>query len=510
MTDARTPGADPARGIQPPAASQTPGELLAPQHAGADLEILQGLELAEAFARNGCDGVAALDRDLRVIYGAAALERLWHVTTDELVPLLTELGELPNVRLALAGTPAVSIIRTRGAGYQLAYRPLRQGDAIVGVAVAIRDTARHCDLEQALTETERRFQNMADAAPVLLWMSRPDSLCTFFNQSWLAFTGRTLEQEWGIGWAEGVHSEDLQRCLDTYIDAFNARQVFEMEYRLRRANGEYRWILDRGTPRYSADGTFAGFIGSCVDITEHRVMEQELRAALAVKDRFLGLVSHEMRTPLTVFQLVLERLRTEDSDRLSAAQRELIGRMAGASDRLAQTIESVLQLSRVEGGHLRVDRREVDVGSLIEVIVDELRPSAERKGLVTTVAASRVPPLVSDPELIRLIVSNLVTNAIKFTDAGSVAISLSYRDGHRIEVTDTGRGIESDSQRRIFEPFEQLEPSRKKHNPGVGLGLALVKALSAALGAHVELTSRPGSGSTFAIVFPPPPQVVDG
>jgi signal transduction histidine kinase len=184
--------------------------------------------------------------------------------------------------------------------------------------------------------------------------------------------------------------------------------------------------------------------------------------------------------------------------------------MGRASDRLAQTIESVLQLSRIEGGRLWVDRREVDVGSLIEVIVDELRPSAERKGLITTVAAPRVPPLVSDPELIRLIVSNLVTNAIKFTDAGSVAISLSYRDGHRIEVTDTGRGIESDSQHRIFEPFEQLEPSRKKHNPGVGLGLALVKALSAALGARVELTSRPGSGSTFAIVFPPPPQVVDG
>lgn len=344
----------------------------------------------------------------------------------------------------------------------------------------------------------------------MIWRAGLDANCDYFNDTWLAFTGRTLEQEWGVGWAEGIHFEDLQRCLDTYVDAFNARRVFEMEYRLRRADGEYRWILDRGTPRYSTDGTFAGFIGSCVDITEHRVMEQELRAALAVKERFVGLVSHEMRTPLTALQLVLERLRTEDSDRLSAAQGDLIGRMGRASDRLAQTIESVLQLSRIEGGRLWVDRREVDVGSLIEVIADELRPSAERKGLVATVTAPRVPPLVSDPELIRLIVSNLVTNAIKFTDAGSVAISLSYRDGHRIEVTDTGRGIESDSQHRIFEPFEQLEPSRKKHNPGVGLGLALVKALSSALGARVELTSRPGSGSTFAIVFPPPPQAVDG
>ena len=96
---------------------------------------------------------------------------------------------------------------------------------------------------------------MADASPVLLWMSGTDGLCTFFNQTWLDFTGRTLEEEWGVGWAEGVHFEDFQRCMDTYMDAFNERRVFEMEYRLRRADGEYRWILDRGTPRYTPDGT---------------------------------------------------------------------------------------------------------------------------------------------------------------------------------------------------------------------------------------------------------------
>src|SRR4051812_34225848 len=144
---------------------------------------------------------------------------------------------------------------------------------------------------------------MADASPVLLWMAGRDALCTFFNQTWLRFTGRTLEEEWGVGWAEGVHFEDFQRSMDTYTAAFNKREVFEMEYRLKRADGEYRWILDRGTPRLAQDGTFAGYIGSCVDITDRKKLEISLRQAVRDRDDFLSIATHELRTPLTSLQL---------------------------------------------------------------------------------------------------------------------------------------------------------------------------------------------------------------
>ncbi|HEX9996293.1 MAG TPA: PAS domain S-box protein, partial [Abditibacterium sp.] len=123
-------------------------------------------------------------------------------------------------------------------------------------------------VQNELHESEHRFRTMADTAPVLIWLSGTDGLCFFFNKTWLDFTGRTLEEEFGNGWADGVHPDDLERCLHIYSSHFNARQPFEMEYRLRRFDGEYRWLLDRGAPRWTANGDFAGFIGSCIDITE--------------------------------------------------------------------------------------------------------------------------------------------------------------------------------------------------------------------------------------------------
>ena len=131
--------------------------------------------------------------------------------------------------------------------------------------------------EEAVRESEQRFRLVADTAPVLIWMSGTDKLCTYFNKPWLDFTGRSIEQELGNGWAEGVQPEDLQRCLDTYGQSFDKREKFRMEYRLRRSDGEYRWILDIGVPRFSQDSSFAGYIGIAVDVTERKKAEESLR-----------------------------------------------------------------------------------------------------------------------------------------------------------------------------------------------------------------------------------------
>jgi PAS domain S-box-containing protein len=140
----------------------------------------------------------------------------------------------------------------------------------------VRDITERLNTEEALRASEERFKNMADTAPVMIWMSGPDKGCTYFNRRWLDFTGRTLEQELRDGWAEGVHPDDYDRCLDTYVSAFDRKEPFAMEYRLRRADGQFRWIYDCGTPNIAPSGELMGYIGSCVDIGDHKHAEETL------------------------------------------------------------------------------------------------------------------------------------------------------------------------------------------------------------------------------------------
>jgi len=152
----------------------------------------------------------------------------------------------------------------------------RQGK-VEGFVTLVNDITDRKQAEATLRESEARFRLMADAAPVLIWMSGTDKLCYYFNLPWLNFTGRTIEQERGNGWAEGVHPDDFDRCLDIYVTAFDARQPFKMEYRLKRCDGIYRWIMDEAVPRYGLEGQFLGYIGSCVDIEDHKQAEEALR-----------------------------------------------------------------------------------------------------------------------------------------------------------------------------------------------------------------------------------------
>src|SRR5215471_9166606 len=176
---------------------------------------------------------------------------------------------------------------------------------LIGVAIPLLFLAalieERATGENELRESESRFQIVADAAPVLIWMAGADKLCTFFNKPWLDFTGRSIEQELGNGWVEGVHQDDLERCRQIYTNALDARQPYVMQYRLRRHDGEYRWISDQGVPRYDTNGTFAGYIGSCVDVTkllrqQKALTQYEERVALAAEAAHLGVWEFDSST----------------------------------------------------------------------------------------------------------------------------------------------------------------------------------------------------------------------
>jgi PAS domain S-box-containing protein len=225
-----------------------------------------------------------------------------------------------------------------------------------------RDITLRKHAEEELLESEARFRAMADTAPVMLWLSGPDKLCTFFNKGWLDFTGRKLEQELGNSWVDGVHREDFDRCHDIYGNSFDARQPFTMEYRLRRSDGEYRWVLDSGTPRFAPNGAFLGYIGSCIDITERKRGEEKFRVVLDAAPNAMimvdsgGVISFANGRAATVFgyslseliglsieALIPERFRdrhagyrkgflSQPSSRAMGAGRDLFGRRKDGSE----------------------------------------------------------------------------------------------------------------------------------------------------------------------------------
>ncbi|MEI2579777.1 PAS domain S-box protein [Scytonema sp. PRP1] len=217
-----------------------------------------------------------------------------------------------------------------------------KGELVGIVGISIDITVRKNALA-ALQESEERFRTMADTAPVMIWMAGIDQFCHYFNKGWLEFTGRTVEEELGDGWAELIHPDDLEFCLETYTTAFDARRSFTMEYRLRRFDGEYRWLLDTGTPRFHSDGSFAGYIGSCIDITEQKLtlealQDSEARLLLTLEAARMvtwdwnittnNVVDYNPMEPLCglplgshdhTFEAFLDAVYSEDRDRVLAA-----------------------------------------------------------------------------------------------------------------------------------------------------------------------------------------------
>ncbi len=233
----------------------------------------------------------------------------------------------------------------------------------------------------------------------------------------------------------------------------------------------------------------------------HAHAEQGLRT----KTTFLGLVSHELRTPITALTTNLHLLGRRSTDGSPTERQKVVRRMMTSAQRLANLVESLLEQARIESGRLAMHVEPLELVALARAVVEEAQGYAEGKGLTVQLSSPEdLPPLTSDRRLVRLVLANLVSNALKFTERGTVDVALAHDEGgHSIAVQDSGPGIPCEQRARIFEPFEQLEPLRTKHTPGVGLGLALAREMVTALGGRIELESEVGVGSTFTVVLPP-------
>lgn len=384
------------------------------------------------------------------------------------------------------------------------------------------------------TYAHELFNVMADCAPVFLWMSRLDSLCIFFNKTWLDFTGRTLEQEWGMGWTEGIYFEDYQRCVDTYISHFNDRTLFEMEYRLRRHDGEYRWILDRGVPYYDVNNEFLGFIGSCIDITESKKageiiqkinveLEQRVQARTAelkkseeeliiaktkaedasnLKSLFVSTVSHELRTPMTAVSSALDFIIRGLKGEVPTEMKPLLEIAHRNSFRMLRLINDILDVEKIEAGKFALSKKPQLLLPLIQQALASNNLFAE-KYHTRVVLVDIVPEAKADVDEDRFIqvLDNLLSNAIKFTRSNTEVTVHMYKKNGRIciAVKDRGEGIPPEFAPKIFSQFEQKDS--KRMHVGTGLGLNITKSIITQHQGTIRFETSP-EGTTFFIELP--------
>ena len=372
------------------------------------------------------------------------------------------------------------------------------------VAIVIEQRWR---MEQSLRESEGRFRRMAESAPVLLWMSGTDKLCNFFNRGWLAFTGRSLEQEMGNGWAEGVHADDLAHCLTCYETAFDAREPFEIEYRLRRNDGEYRWVLDIGTPRYAPDGAFAGYIGSAIDITD-RKRSEEMRQALAhtqrlaVMGELTAAIAHEVRQPMSAILLdaqTAEKLAT--NEKLSPGfMREIASGIRINAARVDTVMSRIL-------GYLRKQDpqpKPLDVNAVVHGVLQLVAGDAMRRSVQLRPELGRNLPLVlADRTQLEQVLLNLVVNGMEAMESiAETARQITVRTGApgngsvEVTVSDCGTGIAPDKFPLLFDSFFT---TRKQ---GMGLGLSIAKSIVVAHHGRIWAENNGSSGATFHFTLP--------
>lgn len=372
--------------------------------------------------------------------------------------------------------------------------------------------------QRDLRESESRFRQLADSAPVMIWMSDATGQCSWLNRPWIEFTGQPLEKQTGDGWEQFIHPDDLARCRETFQRHFETRTAFEMDYRLRRHDGIHRWIITRGMPLFSGDSSFLGYMGGCIDIHERKEAEKDSEALLKIeqrarleaertallKDEFLATVSHEMRTPLTAMLGWVQLLRsgTLSGDTVPQAL-ETIERNARAQ---AKLIDDLLDMSRILSGRLRLDVQQVQPEEIVEAAVSAAEPAATAKKIrLVSDLDPLTGPIVGDPTRLQQIIWNLLNNAIKFTpSSGSVTVKLKRMDfALEISVTDTGEGITPEFLPHVFDRFRQQDASTVRRHQGLGLGLAIVKQLVELHGGSVEARSEGiGQGSTFVVHLP--------
>ncbi len=437
---------------------------------------------------------------------------------EELGSIFQELEEGRKIE------PLETIRRRKDGGFLdvlLTVSPLRNSAGMLtGVSSIERDITERKKAQLAIEESERRFRTMADTAPVMIWVSGADGLYSFFNKAWMVFTGKSMDAELGNGWRKGIHPDDLSRCTQTYLKAFEARERFTLDYRLKCADGVYRWVLDTGVPRFSSDGYFGGFIGSCIDITDRKMAEEVLKrdkdslvelvderskeliktqkelkqfSRLADIGTLAATVAHELRNPLGVIHLAAYNLKKEKSDLSANKHLANIEKKVWEGN---QIIDNLLSYARIKIPHYE----EVRILNVLDECVASAQGRFGEKGVNIEKKYGDIQGFIeADPNQIREIFLNILNNACQSFpgQGGSVEVRVEQEgDMLRVSVQDNGVGIAQEDLEKVFEPFF----TRK--SKGTGLGLTICNELVNLHQGKIDIQSRVGEGTIVCVLLP--------
>jgi len=347
----------------------------------------------------------------------------------------------------------------------------------------------------ALQASELLFKTIANVSPVGLWMTDVNGKNNFVNDTWVDWTGISITKHYDEGWTNAILDADKDYVLDVCRKSFETKENFTVEFRIRRQDGQIRWMLSEGGPYYTIDKEFSGFAGSVADITERK--QQEIQ-----KNDFLAMASHELKTPITSIkaytQLLAKTYEKTDNEFLKTA----LGKMENQVNKMTKLVSDFLKLSKIESGKFQIQNEIFNINELVHEVVDDIQMvSVHHKILVHEDEPVNV---FADRERIAQVINNLLNNAIKYSpDSKHIGIKTEkVEDFVRVSITDKGIGIKPEEHQKIFERFYRAKGNENTTFSGFGIGLYISGEIIRRHGGKIGVNSDEGKGASFYFILP--------
>ncbi len=365
----------------------------------------------------------------------------------------------------------------------------------IAIGAVMRDLRPGLEAKQALAASEQLLRNITTAAPTGLWKSDENGAINYVNQTWINWTGISFEKNMGFGWFDAIVVEDREIVKENFLLNLHSKNLHEAEYRINHTDGTTHWCFTNSRPHYAEDGSFSGFVGACVDISERKFLQQQ-------KDNFLGIASHELKTPVTSIKAYTQVLYKMMEQRGELTEVAMIAKMDKQLNRLVSLIGDLLDVTKMNAGKLQFNEQQFDFNDCIKELVEDLQRITDKHKLVEDLLPTGI--VFGDKERIGQVITNLITNAVKYSPGKEEIIVHSYTKNEEVIVCieDFGIGIPQNSLDKVFEQFYRVSGDVQHTFPGLGLGLYISSEIIKRAGGRIWVNSTEGKGSSFCFALP--------